>query len=63
MIKKIILDDIEYDVTNEEIIHSNEELIFEIVDDNGRSTFVKGLFDDMLGNPIKNIWKILNTNL
>jgi hypothetical protein len=60
LIKNIILEDVEYTVTNEEIIHSDEELIFEIVDESGRSTFVKCLFDDMLGEPIKNVWKIIN---
>jgi hypothetical protein len=60
MVKKIILDDIEYDVTNEEIIHSDEELIFEIKDTNGRTSFVKCLFEDMLGQPIENVWKIIN---
>jgi hypothetical protein len=63
VIKNLIVDDVEYRVTNERIIHSDEELIFEIKDDNGRVTYVKGLFDDMLGHPIKDIWKILNTNL
>ena len=63
MVKKLIIDDVDYDVTNEEIISSYEELIFEISDDNGRITFVKALFDDTLGLPIINIWKIKNTNI
>lgn len=49
-----------YLVTDEETIHSHEEMVFEVR--NRRETdpnFVIGTFDDLLGSPIKKVWKIL----
>jgi len=62
MIKNIILDDIDYKVTNEESISTKEELIFEIKNEKGRNRFVKAMWDDMLGHQIENIWKIIKIN-
>jgi hypothetical protein len=58
MEKTIKINGKEYLCTNEKTIHSDEELIFEILV-NDQTTYVIGLFDDMLGSPIKQIWKIL----
>lgn len=60
MEKKIKIEGMEYLCTNEQQIHSDEELIFELLVDN-KTTYVIGLFDDLLGSPIVNTWKILET--
>jgi hypothetical protein len=60
MVKNIIIDDTDYKVTNEEAISTTEELIFEIKSDKGRNTYVKAMWNDMLGHQIEKIWKILN---
>jgi hypothetical protein len=61
MEKNITIDGMEYLVTDEETIHQGDELIFEIktIRDTD-STFVKGLWDDLLGRPITKVWKIVN---
>jgi hypothetical protein len=56
MVKNIKIKDKMYTVTNEEMISAIEELVFEFND----GTWVIGLFDDLLGHPIRNVWKILN---
>jgi hypothetical protein len=56
MVKHIKIKDKMYTVTNEEMISATEELVFEFND----GTWVIGLFDDLLGHPIRNVWKILD---
>ena len=56
MVKHIKIKDKMYTVTNEQIISATEELVFEFND----GTYAIGLFDDLLGHPIHNVWKILN---
>jgi hypothetical protein len=56
----INIDGKDYNVTDEEQIHSGEVLIFEIRNYSDKvSKFVLGNFDDLLGSPIKKVWKIL----
>jgi hypothetical protein len=56
MIKYIKIDDKLFTVTNEEMISATEELVFEMND----GTYEIALFDDLLGHPIRNVWKILD---
>jgi hypothetical protein len=55
MVKDIIIEDKTYTVTNEKQISVGEQLIFEMND----GGLVIAMWDDMLGSPIKNVWKIL----
>jgi hypothetical protein len=60
MITKINIDGKEYEITDEQTIESTEELIFELRSYSDKDTkFVVGCFDDLLGSPIKKVWKIL----
>ena len=60
MTQIISIDGKDYNVTDEEQIHSDEILIFEIRNYSDKvSKFVLGNFDDLLGSPIKKVWKIL----
>lgn len=60
MVTTININGKDYIVTDEESIDSTEELIFEIKNYNDKeSKFVVGCFDDLLGSPIKKVWKIL----
>jgi hypothetical protein len=61
MEKNIIIGDLEYTVTDDEIIHAKDELIFEL-NVNGRISYVRGMFDDLLGSPIQKVWKILEVS-
>jgi len=56
MIKHIKIDDKLFTVTNEEMISATENLVFEFND----GTYEIALFDDLLGHPIRNVWKILD---
>jgi hypothetical protein len=60
MTKTITIEGKEYNITDEQTIHSGEELVFEIRNyRDEKSEFVIGNFDDLLGSPIKKVWKIL----
>ena len=60
MTKIISIDGKDYNVTDEEQIHSDEILIFEIRNYSDKvSKFVLCNFYDLLGSPIKKVWKIL----
>lgn len=55
MVQTIWIDDIEYNITDEEKFDDyEEEVIFEI---DGK--FIVAMFDDLLGAPIDNVWKII----
>jgi hypothetical protein len=56
MVKSIKIKDRIYKLTNEQIITATEELVFEFND----GTYEIALFDDLLGHPIRNVWKILD---
>jgi len=55
MILEVNIDGSDYKLTDEEEFSDpGEEIVFEI-----GGKFVIGMFDDMLGAPIDNIWKIV----
>jgi hypothetical protein len=61
MTKIINVDGMDYKVSDRESIKIDDELIFEIKnDDDVESKFVIAMFDDMLGLPIKKVWKIID---
>ena len=60
MIKTINIEGKNYTITDEQTIHQGEVLVFEIRNYSDKvSKFVLGNFDDLLGSPIKKVWKIL----
>jgi hypothetical protein len=60
MTKTITIEGEDYTITDEQTIHSGELLVFEIRNyRDEKSEFVIGNFDDLLGSPIKKVWKIL----
>jgi hypothetical protein len=59
MEKTIIINNEVYLVTDDQMIEIDEELVFEIKTDKIDSIYIIGLFDDLLGSPIKKVWKIL----
>ena len=55
MIISVNIDGYDYELTDEEEFSDlEEEIVFEI-----GGKFVIGMFDDMLGAPIDNVWKIV----
>lgn len=55
MILEVNIDGSDYKLTDEEEFDDPlEEIVFEI-----GGKFVIGMFDDMLGAPIDNVWKII----
>jgi hypothetical protein len=60
MITTIKIGKKEYKVTDEETMRKEDELIFEIRNRNSdENTYVLGMWEDLLGAPIKKIWKII----
>jgi hypothetical protein len=60
MTKTITIEGENYTITDEQTIHSGEMLVFEIRNYKDEdSKFVIAHFDDLLGSPIKKVWKIL----
>jgi hypothetical protein len=59
----VIIGKVDYLITDESTIHQGEELVFEIrnrsSDNINDSSFIIGAFDDLLGAPIKKVWKII----
>jgi hypothetical protein len=62
MKKHIIIGDTEYICSDQPAIFSDDEVIFEIVDTKGRTSYVVAGPTDLTGNPIKNIWFIETAN-
>lgn len=61
MTQTITVKDMDYFVTDEETITKDDEIIFEIRNRRETdSTYVIGMWDDLLGSPIKKIWKIVS---
>ena len=52
-----------YTVVDDEFIGLNEDLVFEIKPDRNEETTIHviGKWNDMLGSPIKKVWKIVKT--
>ena len=64
MEKNISINEMDYMVTDEERIDQSDELIFEIIERrDSESTYVIGMWDDLLGSPIQKVWKILGKKL
>lgn len=61
MMQTITVKDMDYLVTDEETITKEDEMIFEIRNRRETdSTYVIGMWEDLLGSPIKKIWKIVS---
>jgi hypothetical protein len=58
MNKVIKLEDVSYQVTDEGEYNPNEQLLFEI-SHKGDYTYTIGLWRDILGAPVRKIWKIV----
>ena len=60
MITTINIEGKEYKITDEQTIESTEEMVFELRNYRDKENkFVIGCFDDLLGSPIKKVWKII----
>jgi hypothetical protein len=47
---------------NQEIDDIDEEIVFELLIPEDGTVYVVGVFDDLLGQPIKKVWKIISTS-
>lgn len=59
MEKKITIENEVYLVTDDQKIHIDEELVFEIMIPESGAVYVLAMWDDLLGQPINKVWKIL----
>lgn len=62
MTKEVIIDGKAYTVTNEGKYSVKEELVFEIWQDKERKLVI-GMWDDILGAPVRMIWKIVGSSI
>lgn len=62
MTKEVIIDGKTYTITNEGGYSVKEELVFEIWQDKERK-LVLGMWDDILGAPVRMIWKIVGSSI
>lgn len=61
MIQTLTVKDMDYLVTDEETITQEDEMIFEVRNRReSNSTYVVGMWEDLLGAPIQKIWKIVS---
>ena len=61
MIQTLTIKDVDYLVTDEETITKEDEMIFEVINRReSDSTYVLGMWEDLLGAPIQKIWKIVS---
>ena len=61
MIQTLTVKDMDYLVTDEETIKQEDEMIFEVRNRReSDSTYVVGMWEDLLGAPIQKIWKIVS---
>jgi hypothetical protein len=58
MIKEVIIEGEVYTITDEESYSVDRELIFEI-SQNREYKFVVGMWNDILGLPVRKVWKIV----
>lgn len=58
MIKEVLVKEVTYTVTDEEKYSVEEELIFEIRKERSYE-FVIGMWNDILGLPVRKVWKIV----
>ena len=61
MTKQVNIQGKKYTVVDDEFIGLNEDLVFEIKPDRNEETtlHVIGKWNDMLGSPVKKVWKIV----
>ena len=63
MVKTINIEGQDYTITDEQKIHQGEMLVFEIRNYSDKdSKYAVANIDDLLGSPIKKVWKILQEN-
>lgn len=61
MTQTLTVKDMDYLVTDEETITQEDEMIFEVRNRReSDSTYVVGMWEDLLGAPIQKIWKIVS---
>jgi len=61
MIQTLTVKDMDYLVTDEETITKEDEMIFEVRNRRETdSTYVLGMWEDLLGAPIQKIWKVVS---
>lgn len=61
MKQTLTVNNVDYLVTDEETITKEDGMIFEVRNRRETdSTFVIGSWDDLLGSPIKKIWKVVS---
>ena len=58
MNKLVTVDGITYEVTDEGKYEPEKEMLFEIYEQ-GKYTYAIGLYDDLLGKPVRKIWRIV----
>lgn len=63
MTKQVNIQGVSYTVVDDEFIGLNEDLVFELKLDRNEETTIHviGKWNDMLGSPIKKVWKIVKT--
>jgi len=63
MTKEVNIYGKKYTVVDDQFIGLNEDLVFEIKPDRNEETTIHviGKWNDMLGSPIKKVWKIVKT--
>ena len=61
MTKEVIIQGKKYTVVDDRFIDLDEDLVFEIKPDRNEETTIHviGMWNDMLGSPIKKVWKIV----
>lgn len=62
MTKDVIIDGKTYTITNEGKYSVKEELVFEIWQNRERR-FVLGMWEDILGLPVRMVWKIVASSI
>jgi hypothetical protein len=62
MTKEVVIEGISYTITNEGKYSVKEELIFEIWQGKERK-LVLGMWDDILGLPVRMVWKIVDSSI
>ena len=62
MTKEVIIDGKVYTIINEGKYSVEEELVFEIRQGK-KYIFVAGMWNDMLGLPVRKVWKIVDTSI
>ena len=63
MTKQVNIQGVTYTVVDDEFIGLSEDLVFEIKPDRNEETTIHVIskWNDMLGSPIKKVWKIVKT--